>query len=90
MRDEIGPELASTLHAGLAARADRFHARRAALEVVEDGQITWSEDYQATLRARRAVIDTERSGRDSGQLSDASWRSLRRELDHEERTVLSQ
>lgn len=93
-RAEIGPDLAATLQAGLAARADRFHARQAALEDAEDGRITWPEDYRATLRARRAVIEAERHEirrwRDDGRLSDTSWRALRRELDHEERTVLGQ
>lgn len=93
-RGEIGPDLATTLNAAMAARADRFRAREAALEDTEDGRITWTEDYESTLHARRAVIDAERREirrwRDSGSLSDASWRMLRGELDHEERTVLSQ
>lgn len=88
----IGPDLAEALHAGLAARADRYHARQAALEDADDGPITWPVDYRAAIEARRAVIDAERAEiqrwRDDGRLSEESWRMLRRELDHEERTVL--
>jgi len=93
-KEQIGPDLADTLHAGLAARADRFHARSAALEETDDGGISWPHDYEVAIRARRAVIDAQRREllrwRDSGRLPDSSWRVLRRELDHEERTVLGQ
>ncbi len=90
--DRIGPELAAAIRAGLAARADRYHARMAALRESDDGQVTWTEDYEAAIAARRAVINAQREEllrwRDAGRLPDASLRILRRELDHEERTLL--
>ena len=48
-------------------------------------------DYEAALRARRAVIDAQREEllrwRDAGHLPDASLRILEAELDHQERTL---
>lgn len=90
-RDQIGEALAASLHATLAARADRYHTRNAALTESEGDEITWPHHYEATLKARRAVIDAQRAElrrwRDEGRLPDASLRILRRELDHEERTL---
>jgi NhaP-type Na+/H+ or K+/H+ antiporter len=90
-KDQIGPELATSLRASLAARADRYHARSAALSASDGGEILWPQDYRAAIKARRAVIDAQRDEllrwRDAGRLPDASLRILRRELDHEERTL---
>jgi CPA1 family monovalent cation:H+ antiporter len=90
--DQIGPELAAALRASLAARADRYHARMAALRESDDGRISWTQDYEAAIKARRAVINAQREEllrwRDAGRLPDSSLRILRRELDHEERTLL--
>ncbi len=48
-------------------------------------------EYQAAVRARRAIIDAQREEllrwRDAGHLPDSSLRVLERELDHEERTL---
>lgn len=92
VREQIGPPLAASLRASLAARADRYRARNAALNGSEGSTISWPQDYRATIRARRAVIDAQRDEllrwRDAGRLPDASLRILRRELDHEERTLL--
>ncbi|HZX03449.1 MAG TPA: sodium:proton antiporter, partial [Kribbella sp.] len=88
----IGTELAAVLRANLAARADRYEARSAALLQSGDGDITWPQDYRAAVEARRAIVNAQRAElvrwRDAGRLPDASLRKLRRELDHEERTLL--
>ncbi|WP_427890727.1 Na+/H+ antiporter [Kribbella sp. GL6] len=90
--ERIGTELASVLRANLAARADRYKARSAALLQSGDGDITWPQDYRAAVEARRAIINAQRAElvrwRDAGRLPDASLRKLRRELDHEERALL--
>ena len=60
----------------------------------EDGELSWSPAYESALNARRAVIEAQRQElllwRDSGRLPDSSLRRLRRELDHEERTLPDQ
>ncbi|MGW6199050.1 Na+/H+ antiporter [Kribbella sp. NPDC055110] len=88
----IGSELAAVLRANLAARADRYKARSAALLQSGDGDITWPQDYRAAVEARRAIINAQRDElvrwRDAGRLPDSSLRKLRRELDHEERGLL--
>ncbi|MGD9527372.1 Na+/H+ antiporter [Pseudonocardia sp.] len=88
---QIGPQLAEALRANLSARARRHQARIAMMAEAEDGGISWSPGYEQALFARRAVIDAQRQEllrwRDSGRLPDASLRILRRELDHEERTL---
>ncbi|HZX04308.1 Na+/H+ antiporter [Kribbella sp.] len=90
--DRIGADLAAVLRAQLAARADRYKARTAALLQSGNGDITWPQDYRATVEARRAIINAQRAElvrwRDAGRLPDSSLRILRRELDHEERTLL--
>jgi NhaP-type Na+/H+ or K+/H+ antiporter len=89
---QIGVELAASLRASLAARADRYRARSAALSESDEGDISWRQDYRTAIQARRAVIDAQRDElvrwRDAGRLPDSSLRSLRRELDHEERAIL--
>ena len=92
VQEQVGPALADSLRAGLAARADRYRARSEALTESDDGAINWPEDYRTAIAARRAVINAQREElrrwRDSGRLPDSSLRILRRELDHEERTLL--
>ena len=57
----------------------------------DDGELGWPPSYESALAARRAVIEAQRQEllrwRDSGRLPDTSLRRLRRELDHEERTL---
>ncbi|WP_338079676.1 Na+/H+ antiporter [Antrihabitans stalactiti] len=88
---EIGPPLADALRASLHARAKRYRARIETLAVSDDGEIKRSPGYETSLAARRAIIDAQQREllrwRDAGRLPDSSLRILRRELDHEERTL---
>ncbi len=90
-RDEVTPSLATSLRTILTARADRCRARIAAMTESDDGELGWPPSYESALAARRAVIEAQRQEllrwRDSGRLPDTSLRRLRRELDHEERTL---
>jgi monovalent cation/hydrogen antiporter len=56
-----------------------------------DGEIGWSPELEAAIRAQHAVIDAQREEllrwRDSGRMSDESLRKLQHELDLEERTL---
>lgn len=85
-----GPALAA-LRTSLEHKAGRYQRLLDRLEAGEDTQPAASPDYEAALRARRAVIDAQREEllrwRDAGHLPDASLRILERELDHEERTL---
>jgi CPA1 family monovalent cation:H+ antiporter len=89
-----GPVLAA-LRASLDGKARRYRQPLDRLETGEDSAPAADEpgtsDYEAALRARRAVIDAQREEllrwRDAGHLPDASLRILERELDHEERTL---
>lgn len=85
-----GPALAA-LRASLDGKARRYRQVLDRLETGEDITPTAAPDYEAALRARRAVIDAQREEllrwRDAGHLPDASLRILERELDHEERTL---
>ncbi len=90
--DEDLPErVVTALRANLDARSRRYEARIAALQESDDGEIPVTPQYEAALRARRAIIDAQHEEllrwRDSGRLPDASLRKLQRELDHEERTL---
>jgi monovalent cation/hydrogen antiporter len=85
-----GPALAA-LRASLDNKARRYGQVLDRLETREDATPASAPDYEAALRARRAVIDAQREEllrwRDAGHLPDASLRVLERELDHEERTL---
>jgi CPA1 family monovalent cation:H+ antiporter len=87
--ERISPAVAESLRATLAARADRLRHRITTMAETDDGRISWPADYEASLTARRAIIEAQRREllhwRDSGRLPDAALRELRRELDHEER-----
>jgi len=88
--DVPGPALAA-LRASLDAKVRRYGQVLDRLETREDNEPAGAPDYEAALRARRAVIDAQREEllrwRDAGHLPDASLRILERELDHEERTL---
>lgn len=75
-QEQISPALADSLRAYLTTRARRYRDRIAMMAQAEDGGISWSPGYEQLLRWR-----------DSGRLPDDSLRILRRELDHEERTL---
>ncbi len=57
----------------------------------EGGELSWSPELEAAVRAQHAVIDAQREEllrwRDSGRLSDDSLRHLQDRLDHEERAL---
>jgi len=85
-----GPAVAA-LRASLDSKARRYGQVLDRMETREDAEPDAAPDYEAALRARRAVIDAQREEllrwRDAGHLPDASLRVLERELDHEERTL---
>ena len=85
-----GPAL-EALRTSLDHKAGRYRQLLDRLEAGEDAQPAASPEYEAALRARRAVIDAQREEllrwRDAGHLPDTSLRILERELDHEERTL---
>lgn len=85
-----GPAV-EALRTSLDHKAERYRQLLGRLEAGEDAQPAGSPEYEAALRARRAVIDAQREEllrwRDAGHLPDASLRILERELDHEERTL---
>jgi monovalent cation/hydrogen antiporter len=85
-----------SLRASLDRRLQRFQAAAPSgpgdpdqPESAGDMAAAGSAGHEATLAARRAVIDAQREEllrwRDAGLLPDASLRILERELDHEER-----
>jgi monovalent cation/hydrogen antiporter len=88
---DTAEEILSSLQTSLNHRLARCRRRLDALGATEDGEVPISADYEAALRARRAVIDAQRDEllrwRDSGRLPDSSLRILERELDHEEHTL---
>jgi CPA1 family monovalent cation:H+ antiporter len=88
---EIPAHTGSSMHDALQQRADRYRARIDMLQSTEDDDVTWTPEFEASVRARHAVIDAQRDEylrwRDSGRLPDESLRKLQRELDHEESTL---
>lgn len=90
-RGEITERITEAMRDNLNARAVRYRARIAVLQESDDGEIAWNPNYEAAVRARRAVIAAQHDEllrwRDSGRLPDTSLRKLQRELDHEERTL---
>ena len=89
--DRIPGSTLASLRASLDHRARRYRQLLDRLEAGEDASPAASPEYEAALRARRAVIDAQREEllrwRDAGHLPDSSLRTLERELDHEERTL---
>ncbi len=89
--EQIGPSLADSLRATLTTRANRYRYRNEMMIESEEGKISWPPGYETSLMARHAIIDAQRQEllrwRDSGRLPDSSLHMLRRELDHEERTL---
>lgn len=79
------------IRASLNQRADRYRSRLDVPEGVEDGEIPVSPEYEAAVRAHRAVIDAQRGEllrwRDAQWLPEASLRILERELDHQEHVL---
>jgi monovalent cation/hydrogen antiporter len=88
---EIPAKTADGMRDTLQKRADRYRARISMLQESDDGDIAWTPEFEAGVRARHAVIDAQRDEylrwRDSGRLPDESLNKLQRELDHEERTL---
>jgi CPA1 family monovalent cation:H+ antiporter len=76
--------------AALRRRADRHQASFSML-TSSDGEIGWTPELEAAIRAQHAVIGAQRDEllrwRDSGRMSDVCFRSLQHELDLEERTL---
>lgn len=91
---QVDTALADWLRASLLARAERYRDRLTTMAESAEGGISFSKEYEASLTARRAIIDAQRQEllrwRDSGRLPDASLRLLRLQLDHEERALPSQ
>jgi Na+/H+ antiporter len=89
--DGIPGQALAALRTSLDNKARRYGHILDRLETSEDNAPVSAPDYEAALRARRAVIDAQREEllrwRDAGHLPDASLRILERELDHEERTL---
>jgi CPA1 family monovalent cation:H+ antiporter len=88
---DIPERTAQSIKTTLQNRADRYRARISMLQESDEGDVTWTPEFEAGVRARHAVIDAQREEllrwRDSGRLPDESLRKLQRELDHEERTL---
>jgi Na+/H+ antiporter len=88
---QIARPTADTLRASLRQRADRYRARISMLQEADEGDSGWTPEFEASVRARHAVIDAQRDEllrwRDLGRLPDESLRKLQRELDHEEHTL---
>ncbi|MGY1802529.1 Na+/H+ antiporter [Blastococcus sp. SYSU D00922] len=86
--DDVDDKAIAAIRAQLAVRLARYRKRLDLLDTAEAGEIPLSPQYEAALRLRRMVIDTQRHEllrwRDVGRLPDESLRTLERELDHEE------
>ena len=86
--DDVDENAIAGVRAQLTTRLHRYRRRLALLDSAEAGTMPLSPRYEAALRLRRAVIDTQRQEllrwRDVGRLPDESLRTLERELDHEE------
>jgi hypothetical protein len=89
-RRDIPPSTADAMRAALRRRADRHQASFSML-TSSDGEIGWTPELEAAIRAQHAVIGAQRDEllrwRDSGRMSDVCFRSLQHELDLEERTL---
>jgi Na+/H+ antiporter len=87
---EIPPSIADSMRGTLHRRTDRAETRFSMLTDT-GGELSWSPELEAAVRAQHAVIDAQREEllrwRDSGRLSDDGLRRLQHELDHEERML---
>lgn len=87
---DIPASVAESTRAALRRQADRHQARYSML-TDSDGEIGWSPELEAAIRAQHAVIEAQREEllrwRDSGRMSDDCLRQLQHELDLEERTL---
>jgi monovalent cation/hydrogen antiporter len=87
---DIPASVAESMRAALRRQADRHQARYSML-TDSDGEIGWSPELEAAIRAQHAVIEAQREEllrwRDSGRMSDGCLRQLQHELDLEERTL---
>jgi CPA1 family monovalent cation:H+ antiporter len=85
---DVPASVADSLRGALHRRAERQQTRYSML-TDSDGEIGWSPELEAAVRAQHAVIDAQREEllrwRDSGRLSDGCLRQLQHELDLEER-----
>jgi CPA1 family monovalent cation:H+ antiporter len=86
----IPASVADSMRAAMRRRADR-HRTRFDMLTTTDGEISWSPELEALIRAQHAVIGAQRDEllrwRDSGRMSDDCLRTLQHELDLEERTL---
>ena len=95
--DEIGEDVhlsddaVEGMRQQLVHRVERYRGRLDLLSAANTGELPVSPQYEAALRARRALIDAQRDEllrwRDVGRLPDDGLRVLERELDLEERTL---
>ncbi|SFL79881.1 cation:proton antiporter [Geodermatophilus ruber] len=85
--DAIDDQAIAALRAQLESRLARYRQR---LDVLRNAESTipYNPQYEAAVRAQRAVIEAEREEllrlRDVGRLPDSGLRVLERELDHQE------
>ena len=81
---DIPASVANSMRGALQRRADRHRARYSML-TDSDGEIGWTPELQAAIRAQHVVIDAQREEllrwRDSGRMSDDCLRQLQHELD---------
>jgi monovalent cation/hydrogen antiporter len=87
---DIPASIADAMRATLRRRADR-HRTGFSMLTTSDGEVGWSPELEAAIRAQHAVISAQRDEllrwRDSGRMSDDCFRTLQHELDLEERTL---
>jgi monovalent cation/hydrogen antiporter len=85
---DVPASVAEAMRGALHRRAER-HQTRYSMLTDSDGEIGWSPELEAAVRAQHAVIDAQREEllrwRDSGRMSDGCLRQLQHELDLEER-----
>jgi hypothetical protein len=81
---------ADAMRASLQRRADRCRTGFSLL-TASDGEVGWSPELEAAIRAQHGVIGAQRDEllrwRDGGRMSDDCFRGLQHELDLEERTL---
>ena len=79
---DIPESVAESMRAALRRQADRHQARYSML-TDSDGEIGWSPELEAAIRAQHAVIEAQREEllrwRDSGRMSDGCLRQLQHE-----------
>jgi monovalent cation/hydrogen antiporter len=87
---DIPASIADAMRAALQRQADR-HRTQYGMLTLDDGEVGWSPELQAGIRAQHAVIDAQREEllrwRDSGRISDDCLRQLQHELDLQERAL---